>query len=86
MSSEGLCRLRALFNRKLLFGLPVAVCYTSASALHNEISATACRSRAFLHWHKDSRWLDEKGAAVGERNHLDAAEIADAILKALNRA
>lgn len=43
-------------------------------------------SRAFLHWHKDSRWLDEKGAAMGERNNLDAAEGADAILKALNRA
>ena len=83
MSSEGLCRLRALFNRKLLFGLPVAVCYTSVSALHNEISAIACRSRAFLHWHQDSRWLDEKGAAVGECNHLDAADVAAAILEIL---
>ena len=43
-------------------------------------------SRAFLHWHKDSRWLDEKGAAVGETNHLDAAEIAHAILKILTKA
>jgi hypothetical protein len=42
-------------------------------------------SRAFLHWHKDSRWLDEKGTTVGEANHQDAAEVADAILKILKK-
>lgn len=31
------------------------------------------------------RWLDDKGAAVGEQNHLDAAEVADAILETLSR-
>jgi hypothetical protein len=40
-------------------------------------------SRAFLHRHKDSRWLDGEEAAVRERNHLDAAEVASAILKTL---
>ncbi len=31
MSAEGLCRLRDLFSRKLLFGFPVRECYTSVA-------------------------------------------------------
>jgi hypothetical protein len=39
----------------------------------------------FLHWYNDSRWLDEKGAVVGERNHPDAVEVAHAILEILKK-
>ena len=42
-------------------------------------------SRAFLHWHKDSRWLDGMGVAIGECDHRNAAEVADAILELLKK-
>ncbi|MGC1770791.1 MAG: hypothetical protein WA785_20955 [Candidatus Acidiferrales bacterium] len=39
--------------------------------------------KSFVHWHRESLWRDEKGAPLGETNHLNAAEVADAISKIL---
>jgi hypothetical protein len=35
--------------------------------------------RYFIHWYGRRRWQDETDALLGERNHLDAKEVAAAI-------
>jgi hypothetical protein len=41
--------------------------------------------KSFVHWHGRQGWQDETDASLGEKNHLDAAEVAAAILNTLNR-
>ena len=44
-----------------------------------------CGNRAFLHWYWRSRWEDGTGAAIGESDHLNAADVAAAILEILKK-
>jgi hypothetical protein len=43
--------------------------------------------KSFVHWHREahSQWRDENDAPLGERNHLDAADVAAAILEILKK-
>ena len=41
--------------------------------------------KSFIHWHRESMWRDEKDAPLGEKNHQNAKEVADVILRIVEK-